>query len=53
VRPGTGDPVADGEVGEVVVTTLDPHSPWIRLALGDLTAILPGVASNPAIMSPL
>ncbi len=41
VRPGTGDPVADGEVGEVVVTTLDPHSPWIRLALGDLTAILP------------
>jgi phenylacetate-CoA ligase len=42
VRPGTGDPVADGEVGEVVVTTLDPHSPWIRLALGDLSAILPG-----------
>jgi phenylacetate-CoA ligase len=42
VRPGTGDPVADGEVGDVVVTTLDPHSPWIRLALGDLTAILPG-----------
>jgi phenylacetate-CoA ligase len=42
VRLGTGDPVADGEVGEVVVTTLDPHSPWIRLALGDLSAILPG-----------
>jgi phenylacetate-CoA ligase len=42
VRPGTGDPVADGEVGEVVVTTLDPHSPWIRLALGDLSATLPG-----------
>ena len=42
VRPGTGDPVAGGEVGEIVVTTLDPHSPWIRLALGDLTAILPG-----------
>src|SRR5215469_1594105 len=42
VRPGTGDPVADGDVGEVVVTTLDPHSPWIRLALGDLSAILPG-----------
>jgi phenylacetate-CoA ligase len=42
VRPGTGDPVADGEVGEVVVTTLDPHNPRIRLALGDLTAILPG-----------
>lgn len=45
VRPGTGDPVADGEVGEVVVTTIDPHSPWIRLALGDLTAILPGSSS--------
>jgi phenylacetate-CoA ligase len=42
VRPGTGDPVAHGEVGEVVVTTLDPHSPWIRFALGDLTAVLPG-----------
>jgi phenylacetate-CoA ligase len=44
VRPGTGDPVADGEVGEVVVTTLDPHHPWIRLALGDLTAALSGVS---------
>ena len=44
VRPGTGDPVADGEVGEVVVTALDPHHPWIRLALGDLSAILPGVS---------
>jgi phenylacetate-CoA ligase len=42
VRPGTGDPVADGEVGEIVVTSLDPHHPWIRLALGDLTATLPG-----------
>jgi phenylacetate-coenzyme A ligase PaaK-like adenylate-forming protein len=42
VRPGTGDPVADSEVGEVVVTTLDPHNPWIRLALGDLSTILPG-----------
>jgi phenylacetate-CoA ligase len=42
VRPGTGDPVADGEVGEIVVTSLDPHHPWIRLALGDLTAALPG-----------
>lgn len=38
VRPGTGDPVAPGEVGEIVVTTLDPHHPLIRLALGDLTA---------------
>jgi phenylacetate-CoA ligase len=42
VRPGTGDPVADGDVGEIVVTSLDPHHPWIRLALGDLTAALPG-----------
>jgi phenylacetate-CoA ligase len=40
VRPGTGDPVAPGEVGEVVVTTLDPHHPRIRLALGDLTAAM-------------
>ena len=42
VRPGTGDPVPVGEVGEIVVTTLDPHHPFIRLALGDLTAVLPG-----------
>ena len=42
VRPGTGDPVTDGEVGEVVVTSFDPHHPWIRLALGDLTAVLKG-----------
>ena len=44
VRPGTGDPVSDGEVGEIVVTTLDPHHPMIRLALGDLTAALPGLS---------
>ncbi|WGD55376.1 AMP-binding protein [Bradyrhizobium sp. CB1650] len=42
VKPGTGDPVAEGDVGEIVVTSLDPHHPWIRLALGDLTATLPG-----------
>ena len=42
VRPGTGDSVAAGDVGEIVVTSLDPHHPWIRLALGDLTAALPG-----------
>jgi phenylacetate-CoA ligase len=42
VRPGTGDLVAEGEVGEVVVTSFDPHHPWIRLALGDLSAILSG-----------
>ncbi|MBB4039545.1 phenylacetate-CoA ligase [Microvirga flocculans] len=40
VRPGTGDPVPEGEVGEIVVTTLDPHRPFIRLALGDLTAAM-------------
>lgn len=44
VRPGTGDPVPPGEVGEIVVTSLDPHHPWIRLALGDLTAALPGTS---------
>lgn len=42
VRPGTGDPVAEGDVGEIVATSLDPHHPWIRLAIGDLTAALPG-----------
>lgn len=42
VGPGTGDPVSPGDVGEIVVTSLDPHHPWIRLALGDLTAALPG-----------
>ncbi|MFK4726874.1 phenylacetate-CoA ligase [Bradyrhizobium niftali] len=42
VKPGTGDPVAEGDVGEIVVTSLDQHHPWIRLALGDLTAALPG-----------
>ena len=42
VRPGTGDPVEQGEVGEIVVTNLDPHHPQIRLAVGDLTAVMPG-----------
>ena len=42
VRPGTGDPVADGEVGEVVVTTLNPDYPLIRFGTGDLSAVLPG-----------
>ncbi len=45
VKPGTGDPVAEGDVGEIVVTSLDAHHPWIRLALGDLTAALPGRSS--------
>jgi phenylacetate-CoA ligase len=44
VRPGTGDPVPEGDVGEIVVTTLDPHRPFIRLALGDLTAAMPSVS---------
>jgi phenylacetate-CoA ligase len=42
VRPGTGDPVIEGDVGEIVVTSLDPDHPWIRLAIGDLSAVLPG-----------
>ena len=44
VLPGTGEPVAPGEVGEVVVTTLTPEYPLIRFATGDLSAILPGVS---------
>ncbi len=42
VRPGTGDPVAPGEVGEVVITTFNPDYPLIRFGTGDLSAILPG-----------
>lgn len=42
LRPGTGDPVPDGEVGEVVVTTTNRDYPLIRFATGDLSAILPG-----------
>jgi phenylacetate-CoA ligase len=42
VRPGTGDPVPDGEVGEVVVTSFNSDYPMIRLATGDLSAIMPG-----------
>ena len=42
VRPGTGDPVAAGEVGELVVTTLNPDYPLIRFGTGDLSAVLPG-----------
>ena len=42
VRPGTGDPVAEGEVGEVVVTTFNPTYPLIRFGTGDLSAVLPG-----------
>jgi phenylacetate-CoA ligase len=42
VKPGTGDPVADGEVGEIVITSFDMRRPWIRLAVGDLSAVLAG-----------
>ncbi len=44
VTPGTGNPVAPGEVGEVVVTTLNPDYPLIRFATGDLSAVMPGVS---------
>jgi phenylacetate-CoA ligase len=40
VRPGTGDPVTEGDVGEVVVTSFNPDYPMIRLATGDLSAVL-------------
>lgn len=45
VRPGTGDPLPDGEVGEVVVTTLSRGYPLIRFATGDLSAVLPGLSA--------
>jgi phenylacetate-CoA ligase len=41
VRPGTGDPVAPGEVGEIVITSFNPDYPLIRFATGDLSAVLP------------
>ncbi|MCB1915066.1 MAG: AMP-binding protein [Rhodocyclaceae bacterium] len=44
VRPGTGDPVAEGEVGEVLVTTFNPDYPLLRFATGDLSAVLPGTS---------
>jgi phenylacetate-CoA ligase len=42
VRPGTGEPVPDGDVGEVVVTVLNPDYPLVRFGTGDLSAVLPG-----------
>ena len=42
LRPGTGDPLPEGEVGEVAVTTLNPDYPLIRFATGDLSALMPG-----------
>ena len=44
VRPGTGDPVAEGEVGEVVITSFNPDYPLIRFGTGDLSAVLPGIS---------
>jgi phenylacetate-CoA ligase len=46
VRPGTGDPVLEGEVGELVVTTLNPDYPLIRFGTGDLSALLPGTCPS-------
>jgi phenylacetate-CoA ligase len=44
VRPGTDEPVPEGEVGEVVVTTLNPDYPLLRFGTGDLSAIMPGIS---------
>jgi len=46
VRPGTGDPVPEGEVGELVVTTLNPDYPLIRFGTGDLSAVLTGTCPS-------
>ena len=47
VRPGSGEPVAAGEVGEVVVTVFNPDYPLIRFATGDLSAVLTGAPDSP------
>jgi len=44
VRPGTGEPVSDGEVGELVVTSFNPDYPMIRFGTGDLSAVLRGIS---------
>ena len=44
VRPGTGEPVADGEVGEIVITSFNRAYPMIRFGTGDLSAVLPGIS---------
>ncbi|MDE2427876.1 MAG: AMP-binding protein [Burkholderiales bacterium] len=44
VRPGTGDLVAEGEVGEIVITSFNPDYPLIRFGTGDMSAILPGIS---------
>ncbi len=46
VRPGSGDPVAAGEIGEVVVTVFNPDYPLIRFATGDLSAVMPDAPST-------
>ncbi|MDP1656439.1 MAG: AMP-binding protein [Hylemonella sp.] len=46
VRPGSGEVVADGEVGEIVVTSLNPDYPLIRFGTGDLSAVLPGACPS-------
>jgi phenylacetate-CoA ligase len=48
VRPGTRDPVAAGEVGEVVVTTFNPDYPLVRFGTGDLSAVIPESLERPA-----
>ena len=45
VRPGTDEPVAEGEVGEVVVTRLNSDYPLLRFGTGDLSAVMPGLSS--------
>jgi len=44
VRPGTGDPVREGEVGEIVITSFNADYPLIRFGTGDLSAVLPGIS---------
>ena len=44
LRPGTGDPVPEGDVGEIVVTALNPDYPLIRFATGDMSKIVPGIS---------
>ena len=44
VRPGTGDVVEEGEIGEVVITSFNPDYPLIRFGTGDMSAVLPGIS---------
>jgi phenylacetate-CoA ligase len=44
VRPGTGDPLPEGEIGEVVITSFNADYPLIRFGTGDLSAVLPGIS---------